>query len=182
MLFTTPMADAAPKSTLLELAANQFGEEIWPAEAKLFEAAEKGTEADCEEAPGAKGIIRSDRFSWLCTDSNAALRVTYRGVTVCEAEIQGEVDLEWAKISFPVRAWRCVFKEPLILRNSHLVSLDLANTSIHGLYGDGSKIEHDVLLREGFKAEGGVDLVGATIGGHLNCAGGHLSARVRHRL
>ncbi|HYY26294.1 MAG TPA: hypothetical protein VE860_00020 [Chthoniobacterales bacterium] len=85
------MADDAPRQTLLELAANRFSHDIFPAEEKLFKAAEKGEQADCGEGQEANGVVRSDRLTWLCTDSNAVSRVTYRGVSLYGAEIQGEM-------------------------------------------------------------------------------------------
>src|ERR1700680_4426003 len=99
--FGTFMADTAPRTTLLQLAAERF-QNILPAEEKLFEAAEKGSHADCREGLATDGIIRSDRLSWLCTDSDATQRVSYRGVSISGAEILGKVDLEWVVISFPL--------------------------------------------------------------------------------
>src|ERR1700740_2399253 len=143
------MADVPQKRTLLELAADRFGQDILAAEKKLFGAAEKGDWADGGEESRAKGLVRSDRLLWLCTDPNVRSRVTYRGVSICGAEIQGEVNLEWANISFPFQTSLCVFKDALILRNSHIVFLRVRNTSF----------------------EAGVDLMGATIEGDLDCLG-----------
>jgi hypothetical protein len=58
------MADATTIPTLLELAPGRFGQDILPAEEKLFRAAENGDWADWREESGAKGLIRSDRLSW----------------------------------------------------------------------------------------------------------------------
>jgi len=119
------MAETPAKPTLLDLATSRFVDNISPAEKKLFEATEKGERAACGGDSGEKGVIRSDRLSWLCTDPDAAARVTYRGVLIVEAEIDGEVDLEWAKISFPLRIRWCVFKNAIILRSGRLFTLDL---------------------------------------------------------
>jgi hypothetical protein len=149
------MADVPQKKTLLELAADRFGQDILPAEKKLFGAAEEGHRADCGEESGAKGLVRSVRLAWLCTDPNARSRVKYQGVSICGAEIQGEVNLEWANISFPFQTWCCVFKETLILRNSHILYLRVTNTSF----------------------EAGVDLMGATIEGNLDCLGSQFASK-----
>jgi len=58
------MADFPPKKTLIELAADRFGQDILAAEKKLFGAAEKGDWADCEKESRLKGLVRSDRLSW----------------------------------------------------------------------------------------------------------------------
>jgi len=88
------------------------------------------------------------------------------------AEIQGTVDLEWAKILFPVRTERRVFKDSLILRNSHLVCLDLANTSIPQLNAQNARFDGSVSLHNGATVKGGVDLMGAKIEGDLECRSG----------
>jgi hypothetical protein len=82
------------------------------------------------------------------------------------------VDLEWAKISFPLRTRECVFKETLILRNSHLSCLHLIDTCIKSLNAEDLVSDQNILLSEGFRAEKGVDLAGARIGGNLECDGG----------
>lgn len=81
--------------------------------------------------------------------------MTYRGVSICGAEIQGEVNLEWANISFPFQTSLCVFKDALILRNSHIVFLGVSITSF----------------------EAGVDLRGATIEGDLVCLGSQFASK-----
>ena len=76
------MADTPAKPKLLDLATIRFVDKISPAEKKLFEATEKGEKADCVEDSGKRGVIRSDRFWWLCTDPHAAACVTYRGIDI----------------------------------------------------------------------------------------------------
>ena len=165
------MAEAPATTKLLELAARHF-DAILPAEQKLFDAAAHGTEADCTRLPKKDRRIRAECLCWLCTNPDASAQVTYSGISLLGAEIDGKVNLERAKISFPLRTSQCEFKEAINLTNSHLVSLDLANTSIQDLYANNSKIEENVLLCQGFKAGREVDLTGATIGGWLVCDGG----------
>jgi hypothetical protein len=99
------MADAAPKQTLLELATRHFGgEDPLPAERKLFEATASGQKTVCNPLQGVEQAIRSDRISWLCADPDASTRVTHRGVWIIGAQIDGNTNLEYARISFPLRA------------------------------------------------------------------------------
>jgi hypothetical protein len=100
--------------------------------------------------------------------------VTYQGILVCGAEIQGEVNLEWANISFPIQARWCVFKEALILRNSHIVFLHLENSSVQVVYAQGAKIQ-TIRLRES-EVEECVDLTAATIEGDLDCIGSRFAS------
>jgi hypothetical protein len=169
------MDQVAPTTILLDLARRLFND-LSVAEEKLFIASEKGEQADCADGPGAKGVIRGDRLKWLCTDSKAVKQLTHRGISVCEAEINGQVDLEWARISFPIRTRRCVFKDALVLRNSQFKSLELVETRIKSLQGSSLVSDQNVAFSEGFTAEKGVDLVGAKIGGNLACDGGQFYA------
>jgi hypothetical protein len=174
------MADTHATLKLLELAASRFYS-ISPAEQKFFDAAADGKDADCSKLSGEHRVIRAKLFSWLCTDPDASAQVTYRGVSILGAEIDGEVDLEWAKISFPLRIGQCVFKEAIVLRSSHLVSLNLATSSIRNLRAENLVTERDVTLSAGFKAEGEVNLLSATIGGNLDCRGGQFISKSEKR-
>ena len=165
------MADTATIPTLLQLAPSRF-DNISPAEQKLFEAATNGKDADCTSLSEKDRVIRGDLLSWLCKNRDASAQVTYRGVSIVGAQIEGELNLKWAKISFPLQARMCVFKEAIILENSHLVALIFLDTSIKDLRAEDVIVERSVILRDGFKAEGAVNFVGATIGGHFECDGG----------
>jgi hypothetical protein len=164
------MADTPVTMKLLELAASRF-DTISPAEQKLFDAAADGKDADCMCLLEKDRIIRGDRLLWLCTNPDASVQVTYRGVSVLGAKIDGEVNLEWAKISFPLKIRQCEFTEGINLQNSHLASFDLADTSIKDLRAEQLVVERNVALNGRFKCEGRVDLSGATIGGDLLCDG-----------
>jgi hypothetical protein len=172
--FTVLMADTPAIPKLLEFAASRFSA-ISPAEQKLFYATADGKVADCTCLLDEDRTIQSDCLLWLCTNPDASAQVTYRGVSVFGAEIDGELDLEWAKISFPLWAQRCVFKGSIVLQNSHLVSLNLATSSIKNLRAENLITEHDVTLSAGFQAQGTVNLAGATIGGNLDCDEGHFT-------
>src|SRR5260370_695950 len=174
------MADTPATLKLLELAASRF-DSISAAEQKLFDAAADGKDADCSNLSGEHRVIRAKLFSWLCTNPDASAQLTYRGVSILEAKIDGEVDLEWAKISFPLRIRQCVFKEAIVLRSSHLVSLDLATSSIRNLRAENLVTERDVTLSAGFEAKGEVNLLSATIGGNLDCRGGQFISKSEER-
>src|ERR1700719_2590794 len=89
-LFFSREGKRGTRPTLLHLAKSRFGS-ISPAEKTLFEATEKGERANCGGDSGERGVIRSDRLAWLCTDPVAAARVTYRGISIVGAEIEGAV-------------------------------------------------------------------------------------------
>jgi hypothetical protein len=172
MHFTVPMADIATTQKLLELAASRFDNDISPAERTLLEAVANATDADFSSLPEKDRIIRGDRLSWLCTEKSASGEVKYRGVSIIGGQIEGELNLEWAKISFPLRISRCCVKGIINLRNSRLLSLDFDNTSIEDLEADNVLVELNLSMRNDFTATKGVRLADARIGGDLVCNGG----------
>jgi hypothetical protein len=175
------IAPNSPDTKLLGLAKNHFREDIWPAEEKLFRAAAEGENADSsqgtgEEADPAKAaawkagqVIRSDRLKWLCTDPEASALVSAHGISILGARIDGVLNLQWAKITYPLQIRRCAFTEKVILERSHLRSLDLQATSMKELAGAGLNVEDNLTMSHGFKAEGTVQLMNATIGGNFEC-------------
>jgi hypothetical protein len=89
-----------------------------------------------------------------------------------DAEIVNKVDLEWAKISFPLGAARCVFRDSIILSHGHFLFFGLQGGSVSRLEANGSQFAGPVFLRSGIKVEGGVDFLGAKIDGDLDCSDG----------
>src|SRR5260370_13371645 len=156
------MADGATSVKILQLVASRFDQDIRPAEQRLFEAAASGKDADCTDLEERDRIIRADRLSWLCTNREACSQVTHRGLSIIGVQIDGKVDLEWATISFPITASKCVFKEAIILNHGHFIFFGLLGGSVSCLEAKSSHFEDSVVLNN-VKAEGGVDLGGRRI-------------------
>jgi hypothetical protein len=102
-------------------------------------------------------------------------RWTSRGVLISGARIKGAFDLELASISFPLVIANSVFEDWVNLRHTHLVFLGLAGTHVPGLYLNGADVERGVFLDNGFQSKTDVNLVGAKIGGDLDCTGGNFA-------
>jgi len=169
---------------LLELASEKFGE-LTDAEKKLFKATANGELADYSaekeednDPAGAKDwddsrTLKADRIAWLCTDKQASELVTHKGIKIKGARIDGELDLAFARISFPFYLWICFIPEKMNLRHCELHALYLIGTHTRAIFADGIKVTGDVFLRDGFKSEGEVRLLGAEIGRNLECSSGH---------
>jgi hypothetical protein len=178
------IAETPVELKLLNLAQMNFKNDVKPAEEILFRNTANGTLADCKQGQDANPanaatwgddrIIRADRLLWLCTDRGASALVTSRGIEIAGARIDGKLDLAWAKIRFPLRTIKCAFTEDIILDRASLRSLLLRATYIKRLHGDGLTVEQDILLDEGFQAEGEVSLKDARIGGSTDCGGSRL--------
>jgi sRNA-binding regulator protein Hfq len=172
---------------LLALARQRFGDQVSSADEKLFKAVARGTvadysaEAEAENDPaqaadwGEDRVLQADRVSWICTDRAATSLVTHSGILVVGARIDGILDLEWARSPFPLAFRECAFTGPIMLMEAEINALNLSGTHVKSLYADGLQVARYVFLWKGFKTEGDVRFLGATIGSDLDCSGGAFS-------
>jgi len=172
-------------SALLELAKQEF--EIAPSDVKFFEAVERGATADYSGKTDEKNdlakarswpderALKADRISWLCTDPEAALLVTGRGISIEGARIDGSLNLAFVRIPFPLFFTDCALLEPIDLTWAEVYGLYLVGTHTSSISAGGLQAKGDVAMSDGFQAEGEVRLHNAVIGGDLVCSGGHFN-------
>ena len=169
---------------LLEMARKKFPSAHFSrAEEELFRAAQTGQQASVrsgdktQDDPANAGdwhadrVVRAECIAWLCTDREASALVTHRGIQITGIRIDGELDLSYAEINFPFRILNSAFTESIFLLDTQLRFPSLNGCQIKELYADRLKVPGSLFLGDGFKAEGEIRLVGATIGGDLNCNG-----------
>ncbi len=173
-------------SKLLDLARGKFGT-LTQAEEKLFQAAVDGkiAEYSAEEEEdndpavaekwGDERTLKADRIAWLCTDPHSSALVSYRGIHVKGARIDGALDLRFAKIPFSLNFKRSAFPGQINLSQAEVRALFLSGTHTGSIFADGVKVKGSVFLRNGFKAEGQVRLPSATIGDDLDCGNGQFT-------
>jgi len=171
-----PPATLSAKS-LLKLAEEKFvrAEEniidLTAAERLMFENAEKGEEAKCDFKDGEQ-VIHADRIEWLCTDPQAKQLVSHRGIQVNAACIDGKLDLQSARIPFPLYFLHCTFTGPIVLMYAEVRGLYLNGSHTKSITADGIKVDGGVFLNEGFSAEGEIRLLGASISSNFQCNNG----------
>jgi hypothetical protein len=181
---------AAPqtKPTLLDLAEKKFApRKLTEAEQKLFTATEKGEPASAlssdnkENDPVSaanwpdKRVVHVECLEWLCTDHDAAALVTSHGIKIYGARVDGDLNLEDTQIAFSLVTWKCAFNGNVLLRHTHIKALYLLASRVNALNAEGAEIDGSLFLRNDFKADGDVNLLGAKIGGSLECDGAQLS-------
>ncbi len=161
---------------LLELAKERFRDDWTDADETLFVQTAKGEvayygEGDPSDADnwGDERVLKVNRIEWLCTDREAIKEVTRKGVQIIGARTEGELDLSFAKIGFPLAIMNSAMRDGMILRHCHLPALLLNGTFTGPIHADGIRVEHSLLMRGGFQARGEVRLVGAKIDGSLEC-------------
>jgi len=117
--------------------------------------------------------VRAALIYALATKSNPYWPVHAKGVRVEDALIVGALDFEAANVKCPLSLQRCWIPERIIFTHASVRSIDLSGSFVPmGIDADGVRADHDVLLAEGFLANGKVSLGNATLGGDLLCHGG----------
>jgi hypothetical protein len=117
--------------------------------------------------------IRADVILALATRSELTWPVGQKGVRVNGARITGKLDFEAATITCPLALTGCYFEKQIVLKDAHAFSIDFSGCYADGgINGSGMRVEHDLRLGGMFRANGQVALVGARIGGDLDCEGG----------
>ncbi len=174
-----------PDDDLLNLAVGKFAP-LSEAEQKLLRAAPKGEVAVCgpnfdekdtendpakAESWGEKREIRAELLRWLCVDRRARELVDPKGIWVHAAKISGKLDLSFVAVPFPLILIRCRVVEDADLSNVEIPALSLNGSWVRGIEADGARVKGGLFLRDGFHAAEGVRLLGAEIGGSLECDG-----------
>ena len=154
--------------------------DLTEAERKLIDACRTGKPCNFdEEAPeiGTEAnTIRPELIRFLLLGGDEKTPVHPTGVRLRGAWIGGDLDLVSCHCSRPLLLPICKIGGELILYGAELPLLSLAGSHISGIRGDGLRVRGDVSLRRGFKADGPVRLVGATIGGNMDCENGSFNA------
>lgn len=174
------------KTTLRE-----FGE-LWPAEAKLLAGLPTGrTTVIANALPGADAPkehrIRASFLRFLCVGGCEATPPAPKGVRVENAFIEGDdpdgeftpgLDLESAKLCGDLALVSCYIPDLILLRYASGASLFFNRSEIlAGIKADGLVLSGSCHVR-GVDLKGPVRLVGAKIGGDLDCIGGRFETTV----
>lgn len=179
-------AELPPEPALLALARKRFGV-LSGGEEELFRAAQEGRAAsalrgDKEQDKLANAanwdadrVVRAGCIAWVCTDPKASALMTHRGLDLNGMRIDGELDLGDAEVRFPFSAWKCAFSGNIDLVDAQVRGFYLGGCQIKSLDAGRAIISGSILLRDGCKAEGEINLSGATIGGDLDCSGAQFS-------
>jgi hypothetical protein len=173
---------------LRQLAKKTFGL-LYPTESKLLDKAPRSggewalgsSDPDHDDAVK-EGVewnrdreVRSELLRWLCVNESARKLIDPHGLAVWGAKITGPLDLSFVAVPFPLKLNQCYFEKQPDLSESELPSLDLSRSRVPGINASNSRIKGSVLLKEGFRSDGEVNLRVAHIEGNFECDGASLS-------
>ncbi len=116
--------------------------------------------------------VRSEVLQCLALGRDPKAPLHEKGIQLKGAFLPSDLDLEDAQLPGPLWLHHCYFDGSVILRHSRTRTVSLGGSRIAGLEGDGAEVAGEVNLRHGFKAEKAVRLIGAEIGGDLDCSRG----------
>ena len=114
------------------------------------------------------------RFLVLGGDANAPIHE--HGVQLMGAWIEGKFDLEGSHAPCRLDLSHCAFDAEPVLSAATIAGLSLSGSRVPGIQGDRLVCQSDVFLRS-LSASGEVRLLGAQIGGNLECSGAKLDGK-----
>ena len=157
-------------------------EPLKPAEEKLKAAVAEG--AHCfiaTKRPDADGkteenTVRAEFLRFLALGGDEDAPVHEKGVYLAGAWIEGGLDFDGCDVPRSLLVFSCWFDTEPVFADASMKTLALSGSRVPGIEADRLKIEGGVFLRKfgetAFRAEGEVRLLGAKIGGNLECDGG----------
>ncbi len=121
---------------------------------------------------GREREIRAALIVWLCVDQEARKHVHWRGIQVYGADVAGPLDLSFVSIPFQLAFEHCRLKGSINLSQAEVLQLDLQGSLVCGITADSLTVKNNLLLNAHFESRGEVRLLGAQIGGDLDCSEG----------
>jgi hypothetical protein len=119
--------------------------------------------------------IKADLIRFLVLGGDAGHPVHEAGVMIFGAWIEDKLNLHQCIASFRLDLKKShLIQEPNLLA-AQIPELSFGGSHLPGLRADRLKLTSGLFLNDGFNAKGTVRLLGATIGGNLDCSGGSFS-------
>jgi hypothetical protein len=175
------MIDWTPEvSALAGLLFSKFPN-LTEAELRLLCAVTTGELADCSPdsperplPPNAiaegdeQNNIRASIIRSLCVDREVVEWVDPRGIRIRGARIIARLDLANTTVRYPIEFVECRFTDSINLSSAQIERIVLKATSTRDIRAYGLAVHSDLLLIE-CQIAAGADLLGATVGGKLDC-------------
>jgi hypothetical protein len=174
--------------SLYEILPEKFKKNLTKAEKLLLQCTESGDIVDLSpgeeidpikyEEWGHERTIRSEIITFLLTDKKARDFISYRGIKIRGAKIEGELNLAFADIPFPIVFNNCAFPDGIDLTGAKARMLDFSESFIKNFTAEGIEIDDCLFLENSICIEE-VNLIGAKIRGDLHCRGSKFEKKNR---
>jgi hypothetical protein len=181
-----PLAQETDQSSLVKNATLRFGK-LSAAENELLgecpegKTIDRSSNSESNDDPanaakwGADRVVRADCMNWLCTNQVASTCVGHNGISLKGVRIDGDFNLRYAKVPFPLSFEKCAFMKVVDIRNANIVALSFDGCRTSGMLAGGVQVRVKMSLEHGFKSFGEIDLSNARIGGDLSLTDGELT-------
>jgi hypothetical protein len=116
--------------------------------------------------------VRAQLIRWLCVDSEAIRRIDPQGLRLFGAKIVGGLNLSLVRVPFPITLRNCLIGDPMNLASAQIRDLDLSGSHTGPISAESINVSDALLLSNGFRASGQVNLAVAKIG-RLVATNGH---------
>ncbi|MBL1436382.1 MAG: hypothetical protein COB08_009315 [Rhodobacteraceae bacterium] len=152
-----------------------FGE-LWPAEEQILAEIDSGEDIELHDGlppktPSEKYDVRAEFIRYLALGGCKACGLHEKGLRIVGARIIGVLDLEGGDLPRDLGLFACPFESELVFLSAKLQSLFLNHSLLpEGLSADRLEAKGNVVL-DGVEAHGAVRLLGAKLGGDLDCDG-----------
>ena len=118
-------------------------------------------------------VIRAELISFFALGGSEHAPIKNNIIDLCGAYISGALNLSWVSSSYALGLMNCHFEDSVDVSYATFRFLELTGSYLtYGLQAEGIKIEDNIFMNDGFCADGQVRLIGANIGGELDCGGG----------
>lgn len=169
------------RTPLVKVAAGRSLRDFLPllsGEQALLQACQRGEVARLSttlpEAANDMVRVRAAFLRFLLLGGDDQAPVHERGVRLAGAYVEGRLDLAGCRIPHNVDLKHCRFTDQLFAQDARVAGLMTLEGSYLPQGADADRLQCDggLFLRGGFKTAGEVRLLGAQIGGNLECRGG----------
>jgi hypothetical protein len=116
--------------------------------------------------------IRAALLRWLILDEKAKSNVSTYGIRIQSAFIEGVLNLDSARIPFPLIFQSCYIPDTIDLRDAQTLLLSFNGSHTGPIRASRIIVESSLALNEGFWAKGEIRLHGAHIKGPFDCRHG----------
>tara|TARA_R110000782_G_scaffold167129_6_gene259212 strand:- start:15235 stop:16920 length:1686 start_codon:yes stop_codon:yes gene_type:complete len=122
------------------------------------------------DAASETNSVRADLIRFLALGGDSDHPVHEEGVKLHGGYISGTLSLHQARATVKLDLKQCYFVTKPVLTLAQLPELALSGSKVPGIHAEGMVVRSGVFLSHGFEATGEVRLLGAQIGGNLQCS------------